>query len=156
MVLKSLYKTGNENPNDLKASDPDEAQDLVNQFAQDSLHKEHDERTKDGQVYKILHDVKMEGEDPIADDNYYKGKDGAQHHEQHQQQEHKTQSVHMRQHEYDVVNQSHDRDVNEHYDNHHHGDKEEHSDYHDAEDETSKQGEGKILTLILSYPLKKS
>jgi len=63
---------------------------------------------EDNQVDKIMHDVKMEGEDPIADDNYYSGKQQQQSDNSHDDSGHKSQNVHMSQHEYDVAHQSHD------------------------------------------------
>lgn len=89
----------------MTVSEPDPSKD----FAQIDSDEDREDREKDGQVYKILHDVKMEGEDPIADDKYYAGKDHHDHHDTHEDREdHKTQSVHMRQHEYDVNSKGHD------------------------------------------------
>ena len=64
------------------------------------------EEQENSQVDRLLHDVKMEGEDPIADDKYYSSKQ--QHSDDHHEGGYKSQNVHMKQHEYDVVNQGHD------------------------------------------------
>ena len=117
------------NPNDLTVSEPDESRDIA-QFAPASDHSK--EENEDGQVYKILHDVKMEGEDPIADDKYYSGKDGGHHSDDHEENQHKTHNVHMRQHEYDVVSDSHDRESNDyhHRQSHEEEDQEHHHENH--------------------------
>ena len=109
----------------MTVSEPDPSRDIT-QFPTSEDEEDREDREKDGQVYKLLHDVKMEGEDPIADEKYYAGKD------------HKTQGVHMRQHEYDVNSKGHDRESHDRY----HKDEDDDREYqHDHDHEHHKGGQ---------------
>uniref|UniRef100_A0A7M5WTI6 Uncharacterized protein n=1 Tax=Clytia hemisphaerica TaxID=252671 RepID=A0A7M5WTI6_9CNID len=89
---------------------------------EDPISLTNEKEDKDSQVNHYMHDVKMEGEDPIADENYYGHKDFEHHETENHEREHQQHNVHMSQHEFDVNTEAHDHyhDTNEGKEHHKH------------------------------------